>query len=145
MNSRSNHPVLVSMTGLIGVLGVAWFCDGLLRSINNYVMQTFTPTYVILWLYALVALLLAGLWLLLAWSVLIRLPGNTWVFLVYLLFGLLIVIYPALIFTPALCCRLPYISVLQIAPTMYLYSSGGCLAIIGLAGLVMQGKRRKQD
>jgi len=51
------------------------------------------------------------------------------------------VAYPALYLTPALCCGLPDIAAIQLAPTMYFYSTGGCLAIIGLAGLILRRKK----
>ena len=98
--------------------------------------QTFSLNYVIFWTFGLVALLLAAVWLLVAWLVLARLRKNTWVSLVYLVCGLFIVAYPALYYTPALCCRLPTIAPIQLAPTMYLFTSGGFAAIIGLAGLL---------
>jgi hypothetical protein len=134
-------PVVVSITGLIGALGIAWGCDGLMGFLRYQNMQTFTLPHVILWTYAPLALLLAAVWLLLAWVVLVRLPGNTWVSVSYLLVGLFVVAYPALYLTPALCCGLPDIAAIQLAPTMYFYSTGGCLAIIGLAGLILRRKK----
>ena len=144
MKGKPYHPVEVSLTGLVGLLGITWGCDGLMQFLRYQNARTFTLNYVILWVYPLLALLLAAVWLLVAWVVLVRLPGNTWVFLVYLLIGLFIMAYPALYFTPALCCWLPDIAALQLSPTMYLYSSGGCLAMIGLAGLVWRRKESKE-
>jgi len=141
MNRTSNNPVLVSTTGLIGLLGIAWGCDGLMQFLRYQNMQTFSLSYIILWVYALISLLLAAAWLLLAWVVLVRLPGNSGVSLLYLLVGLFILAYPALYLTPALCCSLPDIRAIQLAPSMYLYCSGGWLAIIGLAGLVLRGRK----
>jgi len=144
MSRKSNNPVLVSITGLIGVLGIAWGCDGLIHFLNYLGVETFLLNYFILWFYALIALVLAAIWLLLAWFVLIQAPRNSWVSLVFLLSGLFIVAYPALYYTPALCCGLPDIAAIQLAPTMYLYSSGGCVAIIGLAGLVLARKKENR-
>ena len=145
MSRKSNNPVLVSITGLIGVLGIAWGCDGLIHFLYYLSVEMFLLNYVILWAYALIALVLAASWLLVAWFVLIRAPGNTWVSLAYLLCGLFIVVYPALYYTPALCCGLPDIAAIQLAPTLYLYSSGGCVAVIGLAGLILRrGKKRNE-
>jgi hypothetical protein len=142
MNTSSNNPVLVSLTGLIGILGIAWGCDGLMQFLRYQNSQTFALPHVILWTNALVALLLAAAWLLLAWMALVRLPGNSAVFVVYLLAGLFILAYPALYYTPALCCSLPDIPAIQLGSTMYLYSSGGWLAVLGLAGLVWRRKKR---
>ena len=146
MSRKSNSPVLVSITGLIGVLGIAWLCDGLMQFLRNQSAVTFSLNYFIFWIFGLVALVLAAAWLLVAWVVLIRLPGNFWVSLLYLVCGLFIVFYPALYYSPAyspvLCCWLPDIAAIQLGPTTYLYSSGGWVAIIGLAGLVLRGGKR---
>jgi hypothetical protein len=141
MNRKPNNPVLVGLTGLIGILGIARLCDGLIQFLWYQQTQTFSLSYVIFWAYALVALLLAAVWLLVAWMVLVRLPGNLWVSLVYLLVGLFIIAYPALYYTPALCCGLPNIDLIQLEPATYLYSSAGLAAIIGLAGLVWRGRK----
>ncbi len=139
MNIKPDNPVVVSLTGLVGVLGIAQLCDAVMQFLRYQQMQTFSLSNIILWAYALVALLLAAAWLLVAWVVLIRLPGNAWVSIVYLLVGLLIVAYPGLYYTPVLCCGLDSI---QLEPATYLYSTGGCVAIIGLAGLIRQGRKK---
>jgi hypothetical protein len=41
MSRKSNNPVLVSITGLIGVLGIAWGCDGLIHFLNYLGVETF--------------------------------------------------------------------------------------------------------
>ena len=142
MNRKSNNPVLVSLTGLIGVLGIGWFCDALMHSLQVTNSQTFTLSYVITWVYVLVALLQAAVWLLLAWYVLVQAPADLWVSLLFLVIGLFIVIYPAIIFTPALCCWLPDIPALQLSTAHSLFSSGAYVAVIGLAGLVLRGRGR---
>ena len=145
MSVKPNNPVPVSIAGLVGFLAIAWGCDSLMQFMRTMNVQTFTLNYVILWVYALIALLLAAAWLLLAWVVLVRLPGNFWVSLIYLLVGLFIVAYPALYYTPVLCCGLPDIKAIQLAPSMYLYSSAGCIAVIGLVGLVWRGRKRRNE
>jgi hypothetical protein len=146
MTRKSNNPVVVSITGLIGVLGIAWLCDGLMQFLRYQTAETVSLNAVIFWIFGLVALVLAAVWLLVAWVVLIRLPGNVWVSLLYLVCGLFIVFYTALYYSPAyspiLCCWLPNIAAIQLGSTMYLYSSGGWVAIIGLAGLVLRGGKR---
>ena len=144
LNVKPNNSVMVSTTGLIGLLGIAWGCDSLMQFLRYQNMRTFSLNNVIFWVYALIALVLAASWLLLAWEVLVRLPGNTWVSLAYLLVGLIILAYPALYYTPFLCCGLPDIPVIQLGSSMYLYSSGGWLAVLGLAGLLWRGKSGKK-
>ena len=42
MIRKSNNPVVVSITGLIGVLGVAWGCDGLMQFLNYQKWEHFS-------------------------------------------------------------------------------------------------------
>lgn len=144
MDHKPNNPILVSLTGLIGLLGVGWLCDAAMQFLQYRNEQTFSLSYGIFWAYALVALLVAAAWLLVAWMVLVRLPRNVWGCLVYLLVGLLIVAYPALYYTPALCCGLPNIDLVHLEPATSLYSTGGFAAIVGLAGLVWRRQGKKE-
>jgi hypothetical protein len=140
MTSKIYHPVVVALGGLIGFLGIAWGCDALMQFLRYQNAQTFNLSFVIFWAYALIAMVLAAAWLSLAWLVLVHLPGNAWVSLVNLLCGAFIVTYPVLYYTPAL--GLPDIKPMQFfGLTMNLYFSGGCVAVIGLAGLVWRKRK----
>lgn len=141
MIRKSGYPLVVSMIGLIAVLGISWGFDTLIQYLYNRNELTFSLGLVIPWSLALVALLLAAIMLLLAWFVLSQAPRNIWLSLVFLIVGLFIVTYPALAFTPLFCCWVPYIGPLQISRTMYLFSSGGFIAIIGLLDLVLPSPR----
>jgi hypothetical protein len=143
MNRRSaTLSSVVSILGLIVVLGVAWGFDAWMEFLGRRNAVTFSLTWAIFYSYPLIALLLAAMVLLLAWFVLSQAPRNVWISLVFLIIGLFIVSYPTLIFTPALCCWVPYIGPLQLARTMYLFSAGGFVAIIGLFGLILPHKAR---
>ena len=131
--------VLVSMCGLIVVLGVAWGCDRLMQFLLFLNAQFFTLNRIILWGYALMALVLSAFWLLLAWFELIRESRNTWVSLIFLLIGLVIIAYPALYYTPLLGW-LSNITLVQLGPTAYLFSTGGVVAVIGVLGLALHRK-----
>lgn len=141
MIRKSGYPLVVSMIGLIAVLGIAWGFDALIQYLYNRNELTFSLSLTITWSLALFALLLAAILLLLAWFVLSQAPRNIWISLVFLIVGLFIVTYPALAFTPLFCCWVPYIGPLQISRTMYLFSSGGFIAIIGLLDLVLLSPR----
>ena len=142
MVRRPAERVLVSICGLIVVLGMGWGCDRLMQFLSYLNSKFFTLNSTILWTYGLVALVLSGFWLLLAWFELVRESKNTWVSLIFLLIGLGILAYPALYFTPLLGW-LSSITIVQLAPTMYLFSTGGVVAIIGVLGLVRQAKKRR--
>ena len=141
MIRKSGYPLVVSLIGLIAALGIAWGFDALIQYLNNRNQVTVSLSLLITWCLALFALLLAAIWLLLAWFVLSQAPRNIWISLVFLIVGLFIVTYPALVFTPLFCCWVPYIGPLQISRTMYLFSSGGFIAIIGLLNLVLPSPR----
>jgi len=143
MNNKPYYPMLVSLGGLIGFLAIAWGCDALMQFLRNRNAVTFSLNHVIFWSFALIALLLAAACLLLAWLTLVRLPANAWGSLLYLLCGLFIVTYPILYYTPVVCCWLPDIKAIDFGLTMYLYSAGGWLAVIGLAGLVWKGRKKQ--
>ena len=143
MIHKSAYPVIVSIIGLIVVLGIAWGFDALMRFLSYQRMEMFFLNFVIFWCYALIALLLAAILLLLAWLVLINAPRNVWISLVFLVIGLFIVFYPALYYNPTLALGrwLPGFDSL-LSYTSYLSFSGGFIAIIGLFALVFRrGKR----
>ena len=140
MIRKSGYPLVVSLIGLIAVLGIAWGLDALIQYLNNRNQVTVSLSLLITWCLALFALLLAAIWLLLAWFVLSQAPRNIWISLVFLIVGLFIVTYPALVFTPLFCCWVPYIGPLQLSGTKYLFSSGGFVAIIGLFRLILPNK-----
>lgn len=141
MIRKSIYPGLVSIIGLIAVLGIAWGFDAFMQFLNHRNAVTFSLVPVIIWSLVVIALLLAAILLLLAWFVLSRAPRNVWVSLVFIVIGLFIVIYPALVFTPALCCWMPYIGPLQLTSTRYLFSSAGFVAIMGLLNLVLPSRK----
>ena len=101
MIHKSAYPAIVSIIGLIVVLGIAWGFDALMRFLSYQRMEMFFLNFVIFWCYGLIAFLLAAILLLLAWLVLINAPRNVWISLVFLVIGLFIVFYPALYYNPA--------------------------------------------
>jgi hypothetical protein len=142
MIRKSPYPAVVSIIGLFVVLGIAGGFDALIQFLYRRSLETPSLGFVIAWSLALFALLLATILLIFAWFVLSHAPRNVWISLVFLIVGLFIVIYPALVYTPALCCWMPYIGPLQISRTMYLFSSGGFVASIGLLAVVLPGRER---
>jgi hypothetical protein len=130
---------VVSILGLIVVLGIAWCSDAVRQYYNIKNFDVRTVIFANFWGYPLIVLLFAALMLILAWFVLIQAPKNAWICLVFLVIGLLIVFYPALYYVPAI--GLPSIDVL-LNPTSNLFSSGGFIAIIGLIALIFRSGKR---
>jgi hypothetical protein len=140
MIHKSTYPAIVSIIGLIVVLGIDSGFDALMRFLSYQRMEMFFLNSVIFWCYALIALLLAAILLLLAWLVLINPPRNAWISLVFLIIGSFIVFYPALYYNPTLAIGrwLPGFDTL-LSYTSYFSFSGGFIAIIGLFALVFRG------
>jgi hypothetical protein len=148
MNRKPINPIIIQVAGLIVTLGIAWGADALTRSLGLLQARTFSLNWILIffWSNPLFTLILAFILLGLFWFMLIRAPRNAWVSLAYLLIGILIVAYPALYYTPALCCWMPDIAPLQLSTTRYLFSSAGFIAMIGLLTLVLpKGKRADQE
>lgn len=142
MIRKYTNPQVISIVGLILVLGLAWGFDACVNFLRDYNAKTFLIPFVIMWTYVLFNLLSAALFLLLFWFVLGKAPRKIWVSLPYLISGLLIALYPGLYFNPVLCCWMPYIKVLENAPYSYLYTAGGFIAITGLLALVLPVEKK---
>ena len=141
MNRNHNYSGVSSVVGLIVVLGTARGIDALMAILQHRNAETFSLNSVILWSYALITLFLAAILLLLFWFVLNRAARNVWVAMIYLLTGLLIVVYPAIYLTPALCCWFPQFDASVLSPTSFMFSSGGFIAIVGLFMLILNHVR----
>jgi hypothetical protein len=137
MNRKYNFSEIVSIAGLILVLGMARGSDALMASLKQRNSETFTLNFVILWSWPLITLFLDAILLLLFRFVLNRARRNIWIALIYLLIGLFIVAYPALYYVPALCCWFPQFDASVISPTTYMFTVGGIVAIIGLFILIL--------
>ncbi len=132
------HRGWISILGLVAVLAIARGLDAILESLRRRNAVTFELSYVILWSQTLIALVLAGLLLLLAWFVLLRAPRNSWIAGLYLVIGAVLVLGPQLYFTPALSARIPEFVFSSIAITgSYQFLAGGFIFVIGLLSLIL--------
>jgi hypothetical protein len=134
---------IIPVLGLVVVLGAAWGFDALTDFVRYRNAQTFSLTTLIMWLYSLIALCLAALLILLFWFTIIKAPRRVWVSLLYLLVGAFITVYPALYMTPAVAGWLPPLAPFQFSITMYLFSAGAFVAIMGAFSLILSEKSRK--
>ena len=143
MNRSRNHLGVISVVGLIAVLGITGGLDAFMAYLGRPNAQTFTLPYVILWTQALSSLLLAALLLLLFWFVLTRAPRNVWIAALYLLVGLFLGFFQVLYFIPAIGGWMPYLFYgLLLSATSHTILAGSFIAIIGLFMLILS--RRKQ-
>jgi hypothetical protein len=134
--NRSRSASILSVIAMLLIIAVAAGLDQLLYTLRLEASRLAQPVPV-LWCYTLSNLLLGGLLLALIILVLIRLPRNPWVAVVYLLVGVYISAYPVLYFSPVG----PYLVNWFISPRSFVYSSGGIIAFLGLAILIDPLKR----
>jgi len=140
INRKNNLYGVYSIIGLIIVLGIALGSDFLMTSLTHRNAEIFSSTYIILWSYGLIDLLLAATSLLLFWFVLNRAPRNIWAALIFLFTGLFILTYPILYFTPAFSgsfFQLPQLNDILLSPHSYTFFSGGLFAVTGLFALIL--------
>jgi hypothetical protein len=139
-NAKHDYSGVLSIIGLVLVLGFARGFDALIAYLVKRNSQTFSLPYIIMWSYVFIAIFLAAILLLLFWFVLNRTPRTVWISIVFLLIGFFIVASPILYFTPLFCCLPPQLESLLFPPasyTSYAFSSGGFVAIIGLFALIL--------
>lgn len=138
--------IIVSVVGLIAVLGAAWGFDAWMRFLmkDNAITFSLSGTYAILWSFPPISLCLAALLIFLFWFTVVQASRKVWISLLYLLVGAFIVLYPALYMTPAIGPWLPEIRPLELNNTNYLLTAGGFVAITGLSGLILPRKNRDE-
>jgi hypothetical protein len=137
MNRSLEYFRVLSVVGLAAVLGVARGLDTWIAFLQLRNAQTFSLPGVLLASYALAALSLAAVLLLLFWFVLMRTPRTVWVGLIYLVSGLLIAFYSLLYFSPLIGGLGPVSYWFMPSPASYLSSAGAFAAMIGLFSLVL--------
>ena len=143
-NAKHNYSGVLSIIGLILVLGFARGFDALIAYLVMRNSLTFSLPYIIMWSNVFIAIFLAAILLLLFWFVLNRTPRIVWTSIVFLLIGFFIVASPILYFTPLFCCLHPQLESFLFPPgsySSYTISSGGFVAIMGLFALIFP--RRK--
>ncbi len=140
MNRIRNDYTILSIIGAIVILGIAWIHDAASRFYNLNNMELYLLNFISLWVYPLIALLLAAALLILAWFVLIYAPRNIWTSLLFLITGLFIRFYLAIYLTPPLGLWLPSIDILLNTTISYLSSSSSFIAMIGLFAIILPKK-----
>ena len=139
-NAEHNTSGVLSIIGVILVLGFARGFDALIAYLVKLNSQTFSLAYIILWSHVFIAIFLAAILLLLFWFVLNRTPRNVWISIVFLLIGFFMVATPILYFTPLFCCLPARLESFLFPPalyTSYTFSSGGFVVIMGLFALIL--------
>ncbi len=148
MNQKYNYYGVLSVAGLIVVLGIALGFDAL-TTIRQLSIEALPLSLFVFWHYAfnyLAVLLLAAVTLFLFWFVLNRASRNVWIALIFLLTGSFVLAYPVLYYTPTFCCLpLPaQLNNILINSRSYFFYSGSFIAIMGLFELVFPKGKGKE-
>ena len=141
MNRKTNYHGVISIVGLIVLLGMALGFDVLATFMGHNIIFTFPwGAYIWMWSSTLTDLLLAAVSLLLFRFVINQAPRNVWVGLIFLLTGLFFAAYPILYYIPNFLPALPpSLATLLATPRSYISYSGGLIAMMGLFTLVLPG------
>lgn len=140
MNRKTNTYGVLSIVGLIVLLGMALGFDALVKFLGRNIIFTF-PWGADIWLLStiLTDLILAAASLLLFRFVINQAPRNVWVALLFLFTGLFIAAYPILYYIPNFLPSLsPSLDGLLATPRSYISYTGGLMAMVGLFALVFQ-------
>ena len=146
-----NNSGAFSIAGLIFVLGVARGFDALIALWFHKYDQMTSP-FVILWFYALIAIFLAAVLLSFFWFVQNCTPRKVWVASVFILTGLLVLVFPIYYtihsYKPFFHFLFPQLQSLLMPPvtfSSYTFLSAGFIVIIGLFILIpTRGKNKAQ-
>jgi hypothetical protein len=125
---------------LATTIALAFAMDRLFEYLREKNTETFSLNYVILWLYPLISLTLALCLLALIWYMLFRVEVDKIMLVVYLVIGLIILLYvPLRMTTGILVPRSPFLMTV-LMPGTRVYWVGAFQAGIGLIGLIFGAK-----
>lgn len=139
MSRNRKYLGVLSVIGMIAVLGVAGGLDALLAYFGRPSAPAFNP-WASLYSQALGSLLMAALLLLLFWFVLVRAPRNAWVAAVYLIVGSFLAFSTVLYYVPAIGSWWPVFFTSILSATSHMIVAGGFIAMMGLFMLVLPGR-----
>jgi len=130
---------LISIIGMIGVLGIAYASDRVRDGLREAVGRTFDPSLVrlSLWVAAAANLILAACILALAWLACIKSPKSRGVATLFLMVGLFLLLSPSLsnLLGPIIRGPLPFGSLPMDA---WLFHMASFVAVIGIVNLIVR-------
>ncbi len=133
---------LAAVAGMLATLALTRWFDYLYDVLRTApTRNVFVGTDAILWLGAATDVIVAGLLLLLTWFVMVKNGGSRFVFVSFLLVGILLLfsfsLQASLSLLPPSMWQL-FTAVMPTSPRSLLFHAGAFIAVIGLMGLVVR-------
>lgn len=85
---------VIAVLGMIATLALAWKLDEWVNVLRKFALVNFEDVP-LLWGIAAANLIMAGLWVFTAWWMLKRMPGQSWISVIYFFVGFLVTIFVA--------------------------------------------------
>lgn len=127
---------IYAMILMVAAIVLAFGMDRLFEYLREKNAETFNLNYAILWFYPVVNLVLALCLLALIWYMLVRVGVDKIMLAVYLVIGLIILIYVPLVMTTGILAQQTQSLLVILMPGSRVYWVGAFLTAIGLIGLI---------
>jgi hypothetical protein len=121
---------------MVATIVLALGMDRLFDYLREKNAETFNLNYVILWLYPLISLILGLCLLALIWYMLFRVEVDKVMLVVYLVIGLIILLFVPLGMTTGILAQQTQSLLVILMPGSRVYWAGAFLTAIGLIGLI---------
>jgi hypothetical protein len=135
-NRQRLHGIVVVVGSLL-ILGLAYAADSWREYARAYYSETFSQLFEISFSYALGNLLLSAA--IVSWSWFVLTKGNLrkWFYLIFIIPGLIITLYPIIYFSPVGSGL--YVAY-RLSPAFQIYLTGGIIATVGIVKIIFQDK-----
>jgi hypothetical protein len=137
MSNRRSVNAIISISGMLLVLALAYGIDSLRQYTDRYYQETFSHGFEIHLSYVITNLLLSGAIILWLWFVFARVDFDKWVYAIFVCTGLLITIYPIIYFTDLGVLYVAY----RLSPSFQIYLASGIIAMAGVLKLITTQKK----
>jgi hypothetical protein len=141
MKNRRLINTVISISGMLLLIALAYGLDAWRESNNRYYTETFKHLYEIYWSYVIGNLVLSTAIVIWSWFVLVKVDLEKWIYAIFICIGLLITIYPILYFTPIGVLDIAY----RLSPAFQVYLTCGIIAMVGFLKGFIQRKKSQAD
>jgi hypothetical protein len=135
-NRQLIHGIVVVVGSLL-ILGLAYAVDSWREYTRVYYSETFSHLLEISFSYVLGNLLLSAAVVSWSWFVLTKGNLRKWLYLILIIPGLIITLYPIIYFSPV--GSILYVAY-RLSPAFQIYLTGGIIATVGIVKVIFQGK-----
>lgn len=136
MKNKALSYRIYALIMMAAMIALAFAMDRLFDYLRDKNTETFSLNYVILWLYPLITIILVLCLLALIWYTLFRVEVDKVMLVVYLVIGVIILLYVPLVMTTGILAEQTRALMVILMPGSRVYWAGAFLAAIGLVGLI---------